>query len=181
MIRNNHGTSATKTAMSVLSDKLQDALNKQINSEIYSAYFYLSVAAYFESLDLKGFSHWMRLQHDEEMRHALRIFDFINDCRSRVILQAIAQPPVDFASPLRVAEEALKHEREVTASIDNLYRLAQTENDPRAQIMLEWFINEQIEEEKSADHIIRQLELIGEDGTGLLLLDQQLGLRVARQ
>lgn len=159
----------------MLSKTLEDALNQQINSEVHAAFVYLSMSAYFESIDLLGFAKRMRAQYEEELGHATKIFDFINDRNGRVMLKAVGQPPVDFSSPLDVMEQALKHEQEVTALINRLYELARQENDYPAQVMLQWFINEQVEEEKAADHIVQQIKLIGTDGTGLLILDERFG------
>lgn len=160
-----------------LSSRLQEALNAQIGHELYSAHLYLSMAAYFESLTLPGFAHWMRVQHQEETGHALKLFDFVNDRRGRVVLGAIEAPPVDFQSPLDAMEKALEHERKVTSLIHNLYRQAVEESDYAAQNLLFWFAGEQVEEEKSVSDIVDQLKLIKGDGTGLLVLDARLGAR----
>ncbi len=163
----------------MLSDRLQDAINQQINSEMYSAHLYLSMAAYFETLDLNGFAHWMRLQFDEETSHAMKLFDYVNDRDGRVVLRTIEQPPVEFESPLSVMRSALEHERLVTSMINALYALAVSEKDYPSHVLLEWFVAEQVEEEKTLTEIISHMELIGDDGTGLLILDQRLGDRVA--
>ena len=163
----------------MLSKTLEGALNQQINAEFYSAFIYLSMSTYFESANLEGFAHWMRVQYQEELGHGLKLVDFVNDRTGRVALEAIAKPLVDFKSPLDVMEQTLKHEQEVTASINRLYELAIKENDYPAQVMLQWFINEQVEEEKTADSILQQLKIIGADGTGLLMLDNRIGSRQA--
>ncbi len=161
----------------MLNHKLQTALNEQIKNELYSAYIYLSMSAYFESVNLPGFANWMRKQSQEEVNHAMKIFDFIHERGGRVELQAIDQPPVSFESPLKVFEMALEHEKKVTAMIHDLYKLAEEEKDYPTQVMLHWFIDEQVEEEKSASDVVEQLKRIGDDGVGLLLLDQKLGDR----
>ena len=161
----------------MISNKLQDAINQQINSELYSAHLYLSMAAYFETLSLGGFSHWMKRQYHEEASHALKLFDFITDRGGRVALQSIDQPPIEFESVLVVMEMSLAHEREVTSMIDSLYELAISERDYAAHVLLEWFVDEQVEEEKSLTEIVDHLKMVGDDGTGLLMLDARLGQR----
>ena len=161
----------------MLSQKLQDAINEQINSEFYSAHLYLSMAAYCDTLSLGGFSHWLRLQYREELSHALKLYDFITDRGGRVVLQSIEQPPVEFESVATVMQMALEHEKKVTAMIDSLYELALDERDYSAHVLLEWFVDEQVEEEKSFNEIIDHLEMVGDDGTGLLILDSRLAAR----
>ena len=163
----------------MLSSKLQDAINQQINAEMYSAYLYLSMAAHFESVNLGGFAHWMKLQQDEETGHAMKLFDFVNDRGGRVTLQAISAPPVEFGSTLEVMEQTLEHERKVTGMINRLYELAEAEKDHAARIMLEWFIEEQIEEEKTAEDIVERLKIGGSEGAGLLMADAIMGKRSA--
>ncbi len=165
----------------MLSDRLQDAINQQINSEMYSAHLYLSMAAYFETLSLTGFAHWMRLQFEEETSHALKLFDYVNDRDGRVTLHAIEQPPVEFESPHSVMRMALEHERLVTDMINNLYTLAISENDYPTHVLLEWFVAEQVEEEKVVRDIVDHMDIIGDDGTGLLIIDQRLGDRTAEE
>ena len=161
----------------MLSDRLQDAINQQINSEMYSAHLYLSMAAYFETLSLTGFAHWMRLQFEEETAHALKLFDYVNDRDGRVTLRSIEQPPVEFESPRSVMRMALEHERLVTNMINNLYELAVAERDYPSHVLLEWFVAEQVEEEKVVRDIVDHMDIIGDDGTGLLIIDQRLGDR----
>ena len=161
----------------MLSQKLQDAINEQINSEFYSGHLYLSMAAYCDTLSLGGFSHWLKLQYSEELGHALKLFDFITDRGGRVVLQAIEKPPIEFESVTTVMQMALEHERKVTGMIDSLYELALDERDYSAHVLLEWFVDEQVEEEKSVAEIINHLEIVGDDGTGLLMLDSRLGAR----
>lgn len=161
----------------MFSSAMEKAINDQIQKELYSAYVYLSMAAYFETNNLTGAASWMRLQHQEEQVHAMKFFDFINDRGGRVVLQAIQQPPTDFASPLAVFEAALAHEQKVSKSIHDLYALAVKENDYPTQAMLQWFINEQVEEEKNASAIVAQLRMIGDSPAALFMIDQQLGAR----
>jgi ferritin len=161
----------------MLSDRVREAINDQINAELYSAYLYLSMAGHLESINLPGFAHWMKLQAQEETGHAMKLFDFVNDRGGRVTLKAIAQPPAEFASPLAIFEETLKHEQEVTSRINNLYAVSLQENDYASQIMLQWFITEQVEEEKTATEIVEQLRRIGESGTALVIMDRHLAAR----
>src|SRR3954471_6764673 len=155
----------------MLNKTVQDAINEQIKHEFFSAYLYLSMAAYCETANLPGAAHWMRLQSQEEWGHALKLFDFVQDRGGRVVLQAIAQPPVEFESPLDVFQQALDHERKVSALINKLYEVALKEGDYPTQAFLQWFITEQVEEEKNADQIVEQLKLAGGQGAALLMLD----------
>jgi ferritin len=163
----------------MLSKVIQDAINEQIKNELYSAYLYLSMSAHFEAVNLSGFAHWMRLQSQEEVMHAMKFFDFVNERGGCVALQAIDQPPIEFGSPLDVFEQTLEHERKVTALINGLYELALEENDYPAQVMLHWFIEEQVEEEDSAGQIVEMLKMIGDKTQALLMLDRELGRRGA--
>ncbi len=156
---------------------LQEALNDQIRREFYAAYLYLSMAAYFEAMNLPGFAHWMRHQSEEEVEHAMRLFDFVNDRGGRVILQAIEQPPAEFESPLAAFEAALAHEQRVTRHINDIYELAVRENDYPTQVELHWFITEQVEEERTAAQIVEQLRMVGDQPVGLLMMDKMLGER----
>jgi len=162
----------------MLSKKMNDAINDQINAEMYSSYLYLSMAAHFESVNLKGFANWMEVQAKEEQMHAEKFMRYINDAGGRVVLQAIDQPPAEFTSPLQVFEETLKHERFVTSRINGLVALAREENDNAAYAMLQWFVTEQVEEEATADEFVNQLKIIGDNGHGLLMLDREMAGRV---
>lgn len=164
----------------MLSQKLQDAFNKQINAELYSSYLYLSMSAYFDDLDLKGMAHWMRLQAGEENAHGMRIFDFVNDRSGRVTLTAIDAPKAQWSSPLEAFEDAYKHELKITAMINELMTLVSIEKDGAGHDFLEWFCREQVEEEAAAELIVSQLKLVGDNGVGLYLVDQQLGQRAAK-
>ena len=161
----------------MFTEKLQKALNDQIKHELYSSYLYLSMAAHFEAANLPGFAHWMHAQSGEEREHGMKFFEFIYDRGGRVKLQAIDQPPTEFGSPLQVFEQVLSHEQKVTSLIHDLYALALQEKDYPTQVMLHWFINEQVEEEKNAATIIELLKLAGESGASLLMADRQLGAR----
>ncbi len=163
----------------MISEKVQQALNEQITHEFYASQYYLSMSAHFEQEGFPGFALWMRSQAEEERAHALRIFDFVNDRDGRVILGAVDQPPSDFGSPLEVFEALLAHEREVTALVNALYKLSLDEIDYPTQVMLQWFINEQVEEEKVASDIIDRLRLAGDDKSALLLLETELGRQTA--
>jgi ferritin len=161
----------------MLGKAVQDAMNEQIKNELYSAYQYLSMAAYCESVNLPGFAHWMRAQSREEMEHAMKFYDFILDRSGRVVLQAIDQPVVEFGSPLEVFEQVLEHEQKVTAMINELYGLAVRENDYASQTFLQWFVTEQVEEEKNAGDVVETLKMVGDTSEALFLLDRELGRR----
>jgi ferritin len=156
---------------------VREAMNEQIKHELYSAYLYLSMAGSFEVANLPGFAHWMRKQSEEEREHAMKIFDFLLDRGERVQLQAIDQPPSAFRSSLDTFEQALEHEKEITSRIHELYDLAVRESDYPAQVLLNWFVAEQVEEEKAATEIVERLRIAGEEGAAILLLDSELGER----
>lgn len=157
--------------------EVQDAFNAQIRNELFSGYLYLSMSAHFESESHPGFAHWMRLQAQEELAHAMRLFDFVHRRGGRVMLQEIEQPQADFGSSLSIFEMALGHEKKVTAMIHDLYALAGEHRDFAAQQELLWFIAEQVEEEDSASTAVDQLRMAGESQAALLMLDQQFGAR----
>ena len=159
------------------SKKLLKALNDQIKLEFSSAYTYLSMAAFFESENLPGFAHWMTMQYQEETAHALKLFQYVNNRGGRVTLQAIEQPAAAFKSPLDVFEKILAHEQMVSESINKVYELAVKEQDYPTVVELQWFITEQVEEEKVAQDVLEQVRLIGNHGASLLMLDRQLGNR----
>jgi len=146
-----------------ISPKMQDAIGEQINAEMYSAYLYLSMSAYFEELNLGGFARWMRVQFEEEQEHALKFYDYVLERGGKVQLKAIAQPKGEWESPMDVFKEVLAHEQKVTSLIWNLYNLATQENDYASQVMLQWYISEQVEEEKNASDVLASLELIAEE------------------
>jgi ferritin len=161
----------------MISKAMQAAVNEQINKELYSSYLYLSMAAYFENKNLPGFAKWLHVQADEERGHGMKLYQHLVDRNGRVTLKAIAAPGTDWESNLEVFKEVQTHEAEVTASINSLYELALKEKDYPMQVLLQWFINEQVEEEKNAADIVQQLELIDAHGTAVLMLDHQLGKR----
>jgi len=158
---------------------MQDAMNEQINKELFSSYLYLSMAAYFEDKNLPGFAQWMRVQEQEEREHGMKFYDFILERGGKVTLKAIEVPKTDWKSNLEVFEEVAAHEAKVTASINALYELALKEKDYPAQAMLQWFISEQVEEEKNAAEIVAGLKMIEAHETAVLQLDHRLGKRSA--
>ena len=160
-----------------LNQTTQEALNRHINEEFYASYLYLSMSAHCDSLDLPGFAHWMRIQSQEEYAHAMNLFDYVQDRQGKVTLLPIDQPVVEFGSVLDVMEATLAHERQVSHLINELYELASRESDYPTQVHLQAFITEQIEEEKTAADIIAKLRLIGEDGSNLLILDNEMAAR----
>ena len=162
----------------MMSQKMQDALNAQINAEWYSSYLYLAMCSYFTSVNLVGMSTWMRVQTQEEMFHGIKMYDFINERGGRAILQAIEQPPADWSSALAVFENSLAHEQKVTALINNLVDLSMAERDHATTIFLQWYVTEQVEEEANASGIVSKLKMIGHDASSLFALDQELGQRV---
>ena len=161
----------------MLGKVIEDTMNEQIKNELFSAYQYLSMAAYCESENLPGFAQWMRAQSREETEHAMKFYDFILERNGRVVLHGIDGPVVEFGSPLEVFERALEHERRVTAMINDLYGLAVRENDYASQTFLQWFVTEQVEEEKNAGDVVETLKMIGEGSEALFLLDRELGQR----
>jgi len=159
----------------MLSAKMLNALNKQVRDELYSEYFYLSMSAWCNANDLPGMAAFMKLKSDEERAHAMKIYNYILDRDGKITLLAIDQPPAEFKSFLDIFEQQLVHEKKVTALIHNLYSLALEEKDYATQVMLQWFIEEQVEEEKEATDIIQQCKKIGDNQSALFLLDQKLG------
>jgi len=161
----------------MVSEEIQDGVNAQIGRELYAAYLYLGMMTWFERRSLTGFGYWMRLQAREEVAHAMRLVDFLIDRGGTVELRAIEKPDLDFRTPLDVMKAALAHERKVTASINDLYALAVAGNDYPAQVLMQWFVSEQVEEEKNAGEIVDRLELAGDSASALLVLDGRLGER----
>ena len=161
----------------MIGEKMQEEMNEQIKYELYSAYLYLSMSAYFHSKGLDGMAQWMRAQAQEEVTHAAKFFDHVNSRGGRVELRAIDQPETDWASPLAVFRQTLEHEEFVTSRIDQLVKVAEEESDRAAGVMLQWFVTEQVEEEANASKVVQTLELIGDSGNGLLMLDRELGAR----
>ena len=162
----------------MLNKKIEEELNGQVNAEWYSAYLYMSMSAHSQHEGLKGFANWFMVQYQEEMSHAMKIYDYVNDHGEKVMLKAIDKPPAEFKTPLDMFEKTLAHEKTVTKSINDLVSLAISEKDYATQIFLQWFVTEQIEEEGNDNDIIGRLRLIGDNGNGLLMLDRELGARV---
>jgi ferritin len=161
----------------MLNQKLQDGFNDQLNYELYSSYIYLSAAAHFESVNLKGMANWMRSQAQEEVAHAAKFFDHINERGGKVVLKEIAGPKTEWESPLEAFEDAYKHECKVSARINNLVDLAINERDHASDNFLQWFVAEQVEEEASVLEIVEQLKLVGNEPQALFLIDRELGQR----
>jgi ferritin len=163
----------------MLSDKMQDALNGQLNAELYSSYLYLSMNAYFKSVNLDGFANWMYYQVQEELAHSMKLYDFINQRGGKVKLLQIEAPSTAWSSPLAVFEATLEHEQKVTALINELVELALAEHDHATSIFLQWFVSEQVEEEESVSGVLQQLKLMGEAKGGLFMIDRELAKRSA--
>ena len=163
----------------MLSEKMLDALNGQLNAELYSAYLYLSMNAYFKSINLDGFANWMHYQAQEELAHSMKFYDFINQRGGRVKLQGVEAPPGDWSSPLAVFEATLEHEQKVTGLINDLVEMALEERDHATNIFLQWFVSEQVEEEESVTGVLEQLKLMGEAKGGLFMIDRELSKRSA--
>ena len=163
----------------MISPSVTDALNEQLKHELYSSYLYLAMSAYCDSENLPGFAHWLRVQAEEERGHAMKFYDFILDRDGKVALQALPQPPREFGSPIHLFEQVLAHEQEITSLIEQLYRKAGGEQDHATQIFLEWFISEQVEEEKTASQILETVRMAGDSKIGLLMLDRELAARTA--
>ena len=161
----------------MLSQKINDALNTQIKAEFYASYLYLSMSAYCDSIGLTGLAHWMRRQSEEERSHAMRLFEYIQDRGGQVVLQSIEKPPADFDSALGVFQQALEHERSVTKMIHELHRQAVEGNDHATEVELQWFVKEQVEEEKTAGDIVARLKMVGDDRAALLMVDGDMGSR----
>ena len=156
---------------------VQDAMNEQIKLELTSAYAYLAMSACFEEQNLPGFAKWMRLQAEEELEHAMKFFDFIHNRGGHVALQAIDQPRAQYESALAAFETAFHHEQRVSEAINTIYALAVCENDFASQSFLNWFVDEQVEEEKNAASAIEQLRMAGDNPAALLMLDREFGQR----
>jgi len=161
----------------MLSSAVQDAMNQQVNAELYSAYLYLAMAADFEAANLHGMAHWMQVQAKEETGHALKFFKFVAERGGRVTLTSVAAPPKKWDSPQAVFEDVYKHERHVTSLIDQLVDLAGAEKDHASGVFLQWFVSEQVEEEANASEILHQLRMIGDSKQGLFMLDRHLAQR----
>ncbi|MDH3348137.1 MAG: ferritin [Desulfobulbaceae bacterium] len=162
----------------MLKKEMELALNEQINAELFSSYLYLSMENYFQSQSLSGFASWMRCQVQEEMFHGMKFYDFVNERGGSVALEAIAKPDNQWNSPLDAFEHVLSHEQKVTGLVNDLVEIALGVKDYATNIFLQWFVTEQVEEEASVGAIVDKLRLIGNDSSGLFLLDAELGKRV---
>jgi ferritin len=164
----------------MISKKMENALNEQINAEMYSAYLYLAMAAHFESENLPGFAKWMRVQTQEEESHAKKLFEYVIERGGKVALKTIDAPPAQWKSPLAAFEAAYKHEQLVTDRINKLTELAMEQKDHAAGVFLQWYINEQVEEEASVDKIVRTLKATNEAPGALYMIDRELGQRASK-
>lgn len=162
----------------MIDKEIEEAINKQINKEIYSAHLYLSMSAYFEFSNLRGFANWMYVQYQEEMDHAMKFYRYINERGGKVRLYAVSQPPAEWKSPLDAFEMTLKHELGVTKSINDLVDLADRKHAHATFNLLQWYIDEQIEEESNDANIIQQLKMVEDSGQGLIMIDRDLAARV---
>ena len=162
----------------MIKEKIQDALNKQINAELYSSYLYLSMSAFFESINLKGCANWMRVQTQEELVHAMKFYDYLIERGGKVLLSSIESPPTEWPSPLAIFENAYQHEQKVTGLINYLVDLAIAEKDHATNNFLQWFVSEQVEEEASADEVVQKIKLMGDARGGIFMLDRELAQRV---
>jgi ferritin len=162
----------------MISKKLEDAINSQINKELYSAYFYLAMSAYCTTKDLDGFANFFYVQYQEETFHAMKFYHFVLDRGGNVVLTKIDTPPADFKSPLDVFERTLEHEQLVTKSINDLLDLATKENDHASASFLKWYVDEQVEEEATVTKLVNKMKLIGNDIGGLFIIDNELKARV---
>ena len=161
----------------MMKQKIQDALNAQINAESFSAHLYMSMSAYLETINLKGMAAWMRLQAGEETMHEMKFFDYILSRGGKVVLDKVNAPPVEWDSPLAIFEAALGHERMITEKINKLVDLSLAESDHASNAFLQWFVTEQVEEEESVSEVVDQLKLIGDDRGALFMIDRELGQR----
>ncbi len=162
----------------MLSDRIQNAINSQINAELYSSYLYVAMAMYFESVDMSGAARWMNSQAQEELVHADKFMNYVNERGGRVLLGTIEKPPAEWESVLDTFKAALEHERKVSSLINGLVTLAREENDHMTDNFLQWYVAEQVEEEASAGEVVRKLKLIGDSGGGRFMIDNELGQRV---
>lgn len=160
-----------------ISKKMEEAINKQINAEMYSAYMYLSMAGYFADKNLMGFFNWLYVQYHEEMEHAEKFMRYLIERGGRVRLEAIEKPPFDWKDPLDAFKAVLEHEQKVTKMIYELVDIAEQEKDRASFSMLQWFVDEQVEEEANASEIVAKLEMIGDSKQGILMLDRELAQR----
>ncbi len=162
----------------MITKRMEEALNGQINKEFYSAYLYLAMSAYCNQINMPGAEHWFRMQYDEEILHMAKIFDYVMQHGGSAHLQQINEPPREFGTVLEIFETSLKHEQFVTRSINKLLDVAVKEKDHATQVFLQWFITEQVEEEANVDDIVQRLKLAGDNGGALMMMDEKLALRL---
>ena len=162
-----------------MNPKVEQALNEQIHAEFFSFYLYLSVAAYFTNHHLDGFSHWMRVQAQEEFGHAMKLFDYLNERGGTVQLMALDAPQAEWKSPSDAVEAVLKHEQHISRRINDLVNLATAEKDHATTVVLHWYVNEQVEEEATADTLYHQVKMVEDSPHGLLMIDRELSARAA--
>lgn len=163
----------------MISEKMQEALNEQVNKEFYSAYMYLAMSAYCNTLGLPGFAHWLRMQYEEESMHVTKMYDYIQDQGGEVHLKAIEEPPQEYGTPLEIFQVTLEHEQYITSMIHKLMDLAIEEKDYATQTFLQWYVTEQVEEEANVNDIVAPLKMVGDDKGGLMMIDQKLATRLA--
>jgi ferritin len=164
----------------MLKEKVQVALNHQINSELYSWYLYLSMSAYFENENWSGFAKWMKVQAEEEYTHAMKFFDYVLQTGGKINLTQITAPKANWNSVLDVFQDTLSHEQEVTKSIYNIVELSAAEKDHATSIFLQWFVNEQVEEESTVEKILAKIKMGGDNKNALIFLDRELGMRASK-
>ncbi|HPM04626.1 MAG TPA: ferritin [Candidatus Cloacimonas sp.] len=162
----------------MISKKMQDAINEQINRELFSEYLYISMQAWFANQNLDGMANWMDAQGKEERFHAMKFFNYLIERGGKVVLKAIDKPATDFGTPLKAFTEALKHEQFISKSINELMDLAIKEKDHASRSFLQWYVDEQVEEEASVDKVIQKLKMVGDNSQGLFMIDNELGTRV---
>jgi ferritin len=162
----------------VMNKRMEDALNEQVNAEMFSSYLYLSMSAYFADMNLNGFANWMRVQAQEELAHAMKFFDYINERSVRIELKAIEQPRKEWGSVIEAMEETYKHEQLITSLINNLVNVAIEEKDHATNNFLQWFVSEQVEEEAHANELLSELKMIDGKGPALFMIDRELKNRV---
>lgn len=158
----------------MITSKMEQAFNSQIQKEFHSAYLYLAMSVYCESQNYSGFAHWLKVQYHEEQEHAMKMVDYLLERGGKVNLQTLAAPSVEYGSPLQVFEKVLEHEQFITASIHSLYETAVAEKDLAAQIFLQWYVTEQVEEEANATQIVEQLKMLGDKSSGIMYIDKAL-------
>lgn len=165
----------------MMKDVIQDALNAQINREMYSSNLYLAMSAYYASINLNGFAHWMRIQAQEEMDHAMKFFDYMIDRGANVVIDKIDAPKLKWDSPLDAFEASFKHEQFISENINKLADIAIKENDYATNNLIQWFVNEQVEEEANVDEIVSRMKMLGGFEGGLFMMDNELKQRVFTQ